>query len=132
MKILRFREKHGDRVFLFKTKEDLQLILAQVAQERLDEGYWYDDDNGSDQVDMLWPMRHLSDAGKIALLLKRLRDPTARPNTNPTSYYLHQVAQWMRARRDYEYEDWREEEVEECRWTLTPQGEIFEIEQEDV
>jgi hypothetical protein len=63
-------------------------------------------------------MRHLSDADKIALLLKRLHDPSARPNTNPTSYYLHQVAQWMRARRDYEYEGWDELPVEQCQFTL--------------
>jgi hypothetical protein len=117
MKILRFHEKHGDRVFLFKTKEEYQLILAQVAQERLDEGYWYDTENGSDQIDRLWPMRHLSDAGHIALLLKRLQDPLERPNTNPTSYYLHQVAQWMRARRDYEYEGWDVLPVEQCQLT---------------
>ncbi len=131
-KILRFREKHGDRIFVYGTPIERRLILAQVAQERLDEGYWYDTENGSDQVDLLKPNQHLSDAERIGLLLDRLRNPDKRSPVATAEFYLQAIERWMRARRGYEYEDWREEEVEKCRFKLDTQGEICEIEQEHV
>ena len=71
MRLIRFREKHDDRVFVYSTGLEKQLILAQVAQERLQDGTWYDDENGSDQIDLLKPMAHLSDAERIGQLLPR-------------------------------------------------------------
>ena len=118
MRLIRFREKHDDRVFVYSTGLEKQLILAQVAQERLQDGTWYDDENGSDQVDLLKPMAHLSDAERIGQLLEKLFDPSKRTDASKAyklgelTYYLGQVERWMGGRRQYEYEDWDEQPVD--------------------
>lgn len=120
MRMIRFREKHGDRIFVFSTEREKGLILAQVAQERLAEGYWYDSENGSEQVDLLRPTAHLSDAERIGRLLEGLFDPSKRTEVSRAyklgeiTYYLFQIERWMRARRDLEYEGYDEMYVEEC------------------
>ena len=118
MRLIRFREKHDDRVFVYSTGLEKQLILAQMAQERLQDGTWYDDENGSDQVDLLKPMAHLSDAERIGQLLEKLFDPSKRTDASKAhklgelTYYLGQVERWMGGRRHYEYEDWDERPVD--------------------
>lgn len=119
MKILRFLEKHGDRVFVFSTPIEKAMILAQVAQDRLQDGTWYDDENGSDQVDLFKPKAHLSDAERIGQLLGKLFDPSKRKwEHEPSVRYLELIYRWMAGRRGYEYEDWEELPIEQCQ--LTP------------
>jgi hypothetical protein len=119
-RLIRFREKHGDRVFVYSTGLEKQLILAQVAQERLEDGTWYDTDNGSEQVDLLRPTAHLSDAERVGGLLEGLFDPSKRTSASRAyklgeiTYYLGQIERWMQARRGYEYEDWDEVVVNSC------------------
>ena len=113
MRLIRFREKHDDRVFVYSTGLEKQLILAQVAQERLQDGTWYDDENGSDQVDLLKPTAHLSDAERISQLLEKLFDPSKRKwEHEPPNKYLELIQRWMGGRRHYEYEDWDERPVD--------------------
>jgi hypothetical protein len=89
-----------------------------VAQERLQDGTWYDDENGSDQVDLLKPKTHLSDAERIGQLLEKLFDPSNRSDASKAyklgelTYYLGLVERWMGGRRHYEYEDWDERPVD--------------------
>lgn len=119
MRMIRFREKHDDRIFVFSTGREKQLILAQVAQERLDAGYWYDDENGSEQADLLKPNAHLSDAERIGQLLQKLFDPSKREGEHETTgKYLDQIQRWMAGRREYEYEDWDEMPIETCELTI--------------
>lgn len=131
MRMIRFREKHGDRIFVFSTGLEKQLILAQVAQDRLAEGYWYDDENGSDQVDLLRLAAHLSDAERIGKLLQKLFDPSKREwEHEPPGKYLEQIQRWMMGRRDYEYEDWDELPIETCEIT-TYEGSVRRSSQSD-
>jgi hypothetical protein len=131
MRMIRFREKHGDRIFVFSNSREKQLILAQVAQDRLAEGYWYDDENGSEQVDLLKPTAHLSDAERIGQLLEKLFDPSKREwEYEPPGKYLDQIQRWMMGRRDYEYEDWDELPIETCEIT-TYEGSVRRSSQSD-
>jgi hypothetical protein len=42
-KLLVFNEKHGDRRYLINSKEDALKAFREVFNQRLNEGYWYDD-----------------------------------------------------------------------------------------
>jgi hypothetical protein len=110
---------------VYSAAQEKQLILAQVAQERLEDGTWYDAENGSEQVDLLRPTAHLSDAERIGLLLEGLFDPSKRTNASRAyklgeiTYYLGRIERWMSARRGYEYEDWDDQPVETLELTAS-------------
>lgn len=49
MQYVMFKEKHGNRIFLFTNEEEFHDVLLYVFRARLSEGYWYetaDLDNG--------------------------------------------------------------------------------------
>lgn len=39
--VLKFTEKHGDRLFLIHGEEDFQKACLKIALERVKDGYWY-------------------------------------------------------------------------------------------
>ena len=119
MKVIVFHEKYNNRVFVYNNPEELRLILAQVAQERLAEGYWYDAQNGDSQMELLSPLAHLSDAERIGLLLDKIKDPSKRKPGVSALWYLKQVEVWMNKRRTHEYENYTTEDVEPCIFGLT-------------
>src|SRR5712691_5287667 len=41
-RIIIFREKHGERIFLVETEEKLRAVALKIVTERYNEGYWYE------------------------------------------------------------------------------------------
>jgi len=121
-KLIRFSEKHGDRMFVFETEHERNTIVAQVARDRLREGYWYDT-TPRGEPDLFRPTAHLSDAGEIELWLSKLLDPSLRRGraggpVPSTGYYLRQIYLWMAGRQQHQYEGFSEDALEECCLTV--------------
>ena len=111
MRLLRFKEKHSDRNFVFETDAERDLILVKVARDRLAEGYWYSDEPKA-HPDLFRPNAHLSDAETIGALLAKLDNPALRPRHRDDAWYRYQIARWMIARCRHEYEDFAIDRVE--------------------
>ena len=111
MKIMVFREKHGNRFFTFSTEEEKWLIACHVAKERLAEGWWYNTTPASDQLDIFRPRVHMSDAEKIEYLLVRAEKPDMRKPGVSGAWYRREVYRWMRNRCDYQYEGFYEDRL---------------------
>ena len=118
LKIIRFKEKHGDRIFLFSNYYERDLAVAQVAKSRLADGYWYDT-TPKGEPELFRPNAHLSDAETLAWWIDRLDNPNLRRGKNgkpapDSTHYLRGIYIWMCNRRDYQYEGFNEEHIEPC------------------
>ena len=79
MELVRFKEKHGDRFFIATNELELYKIAAIVASERLEDGFWYDTENGDPQRSFFkTPIQQLSDAERVQWYLDRIRNPELR------------------------------------------------------
>ena len=68
MKIIIFKEKHGDRHFSFSNDQELKLIAEFIVRERHDEG-WYEDEEGAPML-----VKALAGDGATALKLLQSRN----------------------------------------------------------
>lgn len=104
--VIQFNDKWGPRLFLAQDQNEIHLVVAAMAAERLANGY-YDDSNGNPQRDIFKPMfQQMSDADQAKYLLDRIRHRSLRQRAADREQYLKLLYNWMIKRKNHQYEDW--------------------------
>jgi hypothetical protein len=86
--VMIFKEKHDDRMFLINDSVDIIKALRIIAEERLNDGYWYDDT----KVNQLTDKETLENIFKLKI--------------NSIAYNIG-LYKFMDSRRDFQYEGWQ-------------------------
>lgn len=108
--ILHFKEKHGDHYYVCLTPEDYCKAAMQVLRQRVEDGYWYGDDElepeeimkqeAASYAGVVYTAPHLIQDGTIA---KQICD----------SNDIERAFEFIWGRSDYEYEGVTIERIEE-------------------
>lgn len=84
-KVMLFHEKHGYRLFLAETQEQMEAAALKVLTDRLADGWWFDEE---DEKEIERVVKHQDKAAALTIIAER-------------------------SRQGYEYEEWHFEYLEE-------------------
>lgn len=122
--LLKFTEKHGERLFLIMSKEDALAAFKAIFDERLTAGYWYISREPKKPEKPSIPA-DITDAkamGSYAYKLNRYDDSLKTYENQLAEFYMIEkiretsdvnlIVRFMNARKDYQYEEFEYEQFE--------------------